>query len=277
MTHRISYRRHLAGAMTVAALIVNAPMATAQPLETPPRIRAGIEEAIQALDNSPRFKKMSPQAKRQLVEFAVGNTLFVMAHEMAHVVISELGLPVLGKEEDAADSFAALIALHIRSAFSERVLIEAAKGWILSSYRDKKQGNTLAFHDEHGLDLQRAYSVVCLMVGSDPDKFKALATEAELPEERQTSCVRDYKNAIWSWDLVLKPHRRSADQPKVTINVNYKDDEKYAIHARVLRHMGLLEAFAQHAANFSRGRNRSRWRRAHAGSRMPHGPSEPGP
>ena len=192
---------------------------------------------------------MSPQAKKQLVEFAVGNTLFVMAHEMAHVVISELGLPVLGKEEDAADSFAALIALHIRSAFSERVLIEAAKGWILSSYRDKKQGNTLAFHDEHGLDLQRAYSVVCLMVGSDPDKFKALATEAELPQERQTSCVRDYKNAIWSWDLMLKPHRRSADQPKVTINVSYKDDEKYVIHARVMRHMGLLEAFARHAAN----------------------------
>ena len=54
MTLRISYRRHLAGAMTVAALIVNAPMATAQLSEAPPRIRAGIEEAIQALDKSPR-------------------------------------------------------------------------------------------------------------------------------------------------------------------------------------------------------------------------------
>jgi hypothetical protein len=197
----------------------------------------------------PRLKKLSPEKKKALVEFTLGNTMFVLAHEMGHVVISELALPVLGKEEDAADSFGALWALQIRSAFSERVLIEAAKGWVLSSYRDKKQGNELAFYDEHGLDLQRAYFVVCLMLGSDPEKFKALAKEAKLPEERQTSCVRDYKNALWSWDLALKPHRRSADQPKITVNVSYKDDEKYAIQAKVLRDMGLLEAIAQQAAD----------------------------
>ena len=73
----------------------------------------------------------------------------------------------------------------------------------------------------------------------------ALAAEARLPEERQTSCVRDYKAAAWSWDLVLKPHRRAPDQPKSTINVTYKDEEKYPLQSRVLRHMRLLEAFAE--------------------------------
>jgi hypothetical protein len=232
-----------------AALMATAPMATGQQSTPQSRIAAGIEEAVKGLDNVPSLKKLSPEKKKALVEFTLGNTMFVMAHEMGHIVVSELGLPVLGKEEDAADSFAALTALRIRSAFSERVLVEAAKGWVLSAYRDKSQGNELAFYDEHGLDLQRAYFVVCLMVGSDPEKFKALAKEAKLPEERQTSCVRDYKNAVWSWELALKPHLRAADQPKIAINVSYKDDEKYALQAKVLRDMGLLEAFAAHAAD----------------------------
>jgi Putative metallopeptidase len=171
MTHRISYRRHLAVAMTVAALLVNAPMASAQPSEAQSRIRTGIDEAVQALDTSPRLKKLSPQAKKALVEFVLGNTLFVMAHEMGHALINQMDMPVLGREEDAADSFAVVTALNMHSGFSERVLIEAGKGWVLSSKRDKKQGNALAFYDEHGLDLQRAYNVVCMMVGSDPEKF----------------------------------------------------------------------------------------------------------
>jgi hypothetical protein len=249
MTHRITYRRHLIGAMAVAALIINAPTATAQLSESQSRIVAGINEAVKALDSSPRHKKISPQAKKQLVEFVVGNIIFVMAHEMGHALISEMNMPVLGREEDAADSFAIVTALKLHTAGSERVLIEAAKGWVLSSKRDKKQGNKLAFYDEHGLDLQRSYNVVCFLVGFDPEKFKTLAAETKLPEERQTSCVRDYKTTTWSWDEMLKPHVRPTDKTKVAIKVDYQDDAKYAVQARILRHMGLLEAFAAHAAD----------------------------
>jgi hypothetical protein len=249
MTHRTSYRRHLTGAITIAALMVNVPTAAAQLTEQQSRFVAGIDEAVKALDSAPRLKKMSPQAKRQLVEFVVGNTLFVMAHEMGHVLVNEMSMPVLGREEDAADSFAVVTALRMGSGFSERVLMEATKGWVLASKRDKKQGNALAFYDEHGLDLQRAYNVVCFMVGSDPEKYKTLAADTKLPEERQASCVRDYKTTAWSWDEMLKPHLRAADKPKVTIKVDYQDDEKYALQVRILRHMGMLEAFAAYAAD----------------------------
>jgi len=175
--------------------------------------------------------------------------MFVMAHEMGHALINEMNMPVLGREEDAADSFAVVTALKIGSEFSERVLIEAGKGWVLSSKRDKKQKNALAFYDEHGLDLQRAYNVVCFMVGSNPDKYKSLAEDTKLPEERQASCVRDYKTTVWSWDEMLKPHLRPADKPKVAIKVEYQDDEKYAVQVKILRQMGLLEALATHAAD----------------------------
>src|SRR5262245_20784046 len=133
-----------------------------------------------------------------------------------------MNMPVLGREEDAADAFALVTALKVNSKYSVRVLLEVAMGCMLSDKRDKKEGNALAFYDEHGLDLQRAYNVVCMMVGSDPEKFKALAKETKLPEERQKSCVRDYKTTTWSWEQMLKPHLRSPDQPKMTIKVDHQ-------------------------------------------------------
>src|SRR6188474_353814 len=118
MTFWSSYRRHLTGAMTVAALIVSVPTATAQLTQQQSQTISGINQAVKALDSSPRLKNMSPQAKRQLVEFVVGNTLFVMAHEMGHGLINEMNIPVLGREEDAADSFAIVAALKMGPTFS---------------------------------------------------------------------------------------------------------------------------------------------------------------
>jgi hypothetical protein len=244
-------RWRLTVALTVAALLVNAPMATAQPTQPQPqsKIVSSIDEAVKALDKVPRLKRMSPQAKRQLIEFVIGNTLFVLAHEIGHGLINEMNMPVLGREEDAADSFAIVTALQVGSKYSERVLMEAAKGLVLSAKRDKKEGNAPAFYDEHGLDPQRAYNVVCFMVGSNPEKYKALAADTKLPPERQASCGVDWKNTSWSWEEMLKPHLRSADQAKVTIKVEYQESEKYAVQTEVLRHMGLLEALAAHVAD----------------------------
>jgi len=168
MRYRIPYRRQLTGVMTVAALIANVPTATAQPAQPQSPTEPKIDAVVKALGSVARLKKLSPAKKKQLVEFVIGNTLFVMAHELGHGLINEMNMPVLGRDEDAADSFAIVTALKIGSEFSERVLIEAAKGQVLSSKRDKKEGNALAFYDEHGLDLQRAYNIVCYMFGSNP-------------------------------------------------------------------------------------------------------------
>ena len=55
--------------------------------------------------------------------------LFVLLHELAHAAVTEMGLPVLGKMEDAADTFAALRLIRVGSDFSHHVLTEAARGW----------------------------------------------------------------------------------------------------------------------------------------------------
>jgi len=246
----MSHLRHLAGPLAAAALMANVAPGNAQPTqEQRAQLASGIDEAVKDLDKNPRLKKLSPAAKRQLVEFVLGNTLFVLAHEMGHGLINEMNMPVLGREEDAADSFAIVSALKVGAGFSERVLVEAAKGLVLSAKRDKKEGNRFAFYDEHGLDPQRAYNVVCYMVGSNPEKYKQLATDTKLPEERQKSCVYEYKNVAWSWDEMLKSHLRAPDQPKVEITITYEDTDKYAAQHQLLRHMGLFEAMAAHLAD----------------------------
>jgi hypothetical protein len=81
-----------------------------------------MEEVAHALQNEPRLKGLSEQQLIDRVEFVLGNTLFILLHEMGHVHFSEMKLPVLGREEDEADTFAAITMLKYGTGFSQRVL-----------------------------------------------------------------------------------------------------------------------------------------------------------
>lgn len=216
----------------------------------PQSFQVGIDQAVRALANEPRLKSLSPQQRQARVEFVFGNVLFVTTHELGHALISEMDLPVLGREEDAADDFAILTALRIGDQLSQRVLVEAAKGWFLSARRDKKAGDMPDYYDRHGLNEQRAYQIVCLMVGSDPVKFKDLADKTKLPEERRRTCGWDYDTASRSWERVVAPHRRVVDQPKTPIEVIYGESKgNLELYARIFRDTRFLETVAEHAAN----------------------------
>src|SRR5262249_36101904 len=175
-----------------------------------------------------------------------GNLLFALVHEVGHTAISEMGLPVLGREEDAADSFAVMYMLWRGNDFTRGVLIQAAKSWFLADERAQVEGIKAAFYDEHGVDKQRAYQIGCLMVGSDPDKYRDLADSVGMPEDRQGSCVGDYSNAKWSWETLLKPHLRKPDQPKQKIDVVYGPGKgMFDAYAEIGRTIRLLETVAQ--------------------------------
>src|SRR5260370_8123234 len=102
------------------------------------------------MDSSPRLRDLSHERRRGIVQFVAGNMLFTLLHEMGHAHITEMGLPVLGRDEDAADSFAVVTMLKIGSGFSQNILVNAAMGWFLSAVRDEKDGVNLSFYDIHG-------------------------------------------------------------------------------------------------------------------------------
>jgi Putative metallopeptidase len=224
-----------------------------QPARSPElsAFQAKVDAAALALrDSDPRFKRLSPDAAQRLVEFVSGNMLFVLLHELGHAVITQMGLPVLGRIEDAADTFAVLMLLRMESEFSHRALVDAAEGWFLAARRDQKTGLRVAYYSEHGLNEQRAFQIVCLMVGSDAEKFRDLADETNLPEDRRHTCLGDYSNAVFSWNLLLKPHRRAPDQPKTQIDVIYGPAEGAMAAIRDLaRSLLLPETVAGHVAD----------------------------
>jgi hypothetical protein len=243
--------RHLPAYATLGMLLVGCGPALGQSAPSgSPSFQERITEVARALQNQPALKDLSEQERIDRVEFVVGNTVFILLHELGHVHFSEMHLPVLGREEDEADTFATLTLLKIGTSFSQRVLANASQGWFLSERRSEQTRAKPLYYDEHDLSPQRAYWIVCLMVGSDPVKFKKLADDAKMPEPRQQSCKRDYTKASRSWDMVLAPYRRSPDQPATKISIDYADAEgNLAGFARTFRAIRILETVAERSAS----------------------------
>jgi hypothetical protein len=225
--------------------------ADAQPAPTAPASpQAKVDAFAQSLARNPKFKKLSPKYLQAVTEFVIGNTLFAMLHELGHAATNQLKIPVLGRKEDAADIFAATRLIKFNNDFTDGVLDVAAKGWFMTDRRDTKTGDTVPYYDEHGLDQQRAYQIVCLMVGTGDQKYQSLADETKLPKDRQKSCANDYAEGSGSWDAALMPHLRAPNQPKTKIDVVYGEGKgDLDVFAQGLRSVGLLEAIAERAAS----------------------------
>jgi hypothetical protein len=254
-------RSNLRSCAALFALLFSAGAGVSQPTPLDPeqiqarvvasgQIQARITEVARNLADHPQLRKLTQEERENAVQFVIGNMLFVLLHELAHAAIADLELPVLGREEDAADEFAILRMLWVGSAFTHRVLADATKGWFFSARRDRKEGEPLAFYDEHSLDRQRAYHIVCLMVGHNPNEMVDLANEMKLPDDRRESCKRDFARASSSWAAVLKAHRRAPDQAKVEIETIYGAGKgELASYAQGIRSLRLLETVAGFTAD----------------------------
>jgi hypothetical protein len=244
----LSWRLPLAALALMFGAVFGAAPAAADPDPAHKReLEQRVMEITHMFQNDPRYNRgKTPAQIKDSVEFVTGNVLFVLVHETAHAMIGEMGIPVLGREEDAADALATIVAVKMSDAFADRVVVNAARGWFLGDQRDRKEGIPSTYYDEHGMDLQRAYGIVCLMVGGQPDKaeFESLANEVKLPERRQTSCQDDFNNASWSWDQVLKSHKRKPEDPKTKIEVKYAEGGDYANLAELGAKLKILETVA---------------------------------
>lgn len=185
-------------------------------------------------------QELTEEQVEQATEFALNNSTFVVEHEIGHLFIAEYQFPVLGKEEDAADSLAALLLLQQESEEGNQALINSADGWYLSD-TSKKELEEADFYDEHSLDIQRAYQIVCLMVGANPQTFAEVANDFQMDADRQESCGADYETAAGSWDSLLQPHEGKGGN----IEVTYEDGgTDYADIEQLLKDSGFLERAA---------------------------------
>ena len=253
MSNRMLCACALAGILLSGVHPVIAQAPAPQPLPAAParsqEFALKLNQVIRALDKEPRLKDLTEQQRKDLIEFVTGNMLFALLHELGHAHVQEMGLPVLGREEDAADSYAVVALLKVASDASDGVLVAATKGWFLDAQRNQKENTSVPYYDAHSVDKVRAFQIVCIMVGSDLDKFADLADRVKMPQDRQESCAGDYSNASWSWEMALKPHLRAADHPKQRVNVTWGAPGEYAIIAEAMKGTGMMEMLVNYAAN----------------------------
>ena len=155
------------------------------------------------LSGAAAAEKLNDRQMKEAEQFAANNSLFVLYHEVAHLLVDQLGLPVLGKEEDAADNMASYTLLEKHSSASDRVISDAAYGWLLSGKAYGSDFEDSDFYDSHGFDKQRAYQIVCLMVGSNDETFDSIADSYKIDEERQDTCKDEYQLLKRSLDGLL--------------------------------------------------------------------------
>ncbi|MNL40533.1 hypothetical protein D3C87_1628890 [compost metagenome] len=66
--------------------------------------------------------------------FAMHDAAFTIYHEVGHMLVGELGLPVLGKEEDAVDTLATIWLLNDEDQdYAFNALIDASDGWYFNA------------------------------------------------------------------------------------------------------------------------------------------------
>lgn len=141
--------------------------------------------------------------------FVTANVQFTLCHELAHALIATFDIPVLGPEEAAADQIATLCVLYPETTTHQdpqaiEKLVAVADAWRLEWEMDKESGGT-AYWDEHALDIQRYYNVLCMLYGSDPEKYEGLPDQVDFPWQRAWSCAdHEYDRAVRAGQWLLE-------------------------------------------------------------------------
>lgn len=184
-------------------------------------------------------EELSAEQQTAALNFVLNNTHHVLLHEVGHMLVHQLDLPVLGKEEDAVDMLATITMLNMPEM--GQALIDTMDGWSYSSKtRETRSYANSDLYDEHSLDIQRSFTIACLMVGKDMEQFGRIATLNNVPRDRQERCEEDYRVAQHGWDKVLSPYTKTG--PSAAIKIVYAKSS--APYAQKFRQSRLLEKVA---------------------------------
>ncbi len=138
-------------------------------------------------------------------QFVTANVISTFYHELGHAMIDQLQLAVLGREEDAADTLSTLLIHEVWDEDAATALVyDTANAYRLYAAEAEETGAETPYWDEHSLDLQRYYNLVCLFYGASPDMRGDDASELELPPERAEKCEDEFQLATDSWGAMLQ-------------------------------------------------------------------------
>jgi Putative metallopeptidase len=126
----------------------------------------------------------------------LGPLLEVFLHEVAHALFDQLRIPILGREEDAADQFAAFTLVHLSERTARDTVVGVA--WMYAQEAKEATLSRTGLADVHGLAGQRFYNLLCVAYGAEPGLFADLVEKKYLPESRAEDCADEYGQAAYA-------------------------------------------------------------------------------
>jgi len=146
---------------------------------------------------------------QELTNKVTSVVIFFLLHEIGHAVIDIYDLSVKGPEEDMADYFAVYLlsqgddAIQSIAMFGAQMFLEYSKDLATVPL------NQLPLWDEHSLDPQRLYHILCLLYGKDPNKYSYVVNRNLLPMRRADRCGEEYDKMMRGWDRDLNFYKHA--------------------------------------------------------------------
>jgi hypothetical protein len=136
----------------------------------------------------------------------LGPVLAIFLHETGHAVFSMLQIPVLGREEDAADQFAAYVMPRLGKDEARRLMLGSAYHHRIQMPGQEVKIPIQALSNEHSTPAQRAFNILCIGYGADKKLFADVVEKDLLPKGRAEVCEREYDDVEFAMTKLIKPH-----------------------------------------------------------------------
>jgi hypothetical protein len=124
---------------------------------------------------------------------------------------------MLGREEDAVDTFAALVMLEAQTTTMATGLAYAAQDWLVDA-KASSQILDEQYAGVHSLSKQRAFNLVCMMLGKDFYTFESFARLVGYPENSLDNCSTRYDQARRTWIELLSPNINEAEPSRIVVS-----------------------------------------------------------
>ena len=145
---------------------------------------------------------------------AVRGPLFeVFLHEIGHALFDQLHIPILGREEDAADQFAAFTLVHLNERTARDTVLGV--GWMYAQEAKEATLSRSDLADVHGFAGQRFYNLLCIAYGAEPRLFADLVEKNYLPADRAEDCADEYGQVAYAIKKLMGPYVDVSTRDKV--------------------------------------------------------------
>jgi hypothetical protein len=139
------------------------------------------------------------------IDAIVGPLADVFFHEFGHAIFHLHKIPVLGREQHAADTMSAMLMLLLAKGEARRLILGAAY-WYTDDLETAITLKPAEFSAVHGTPHQRFFNLICIAYGAQQEMFSDLLEKGYLPKERAEDCKSEFQQAKHAFDVLIRPH-----------------------------------------------------------------------